>query len=128
MLSFKIYEGIDNLQDDYIMHNMLDMIAIEQKLLECTSCKTEQKAVARCADCAQFLCPNCVSAHLFMRCFENHCVVEFDDITSEYKKSMNDAATLQHSRGLPIHKPLHCKLHAKEILKFFCHTCQVNLH
>lgn len=64
--------GIDCLEDDYVLHNMLDMAAIEEMILACTSCKTKEKAVARCADCAHFLCPNCVSAHQYMRCFENH--------------------------------------------------------
>jgi len=41
--------------------------------IRCTGCKsTEAGAVARCYDCDQFLCPNCVMAHQFMLCFEGH--------------------------------------------------------
>lgn len=151
------------------------MIAIEEMILDCTSCKTDEKAVARCADCASFLCSNCVSAHQYMRCFENHCVVKFQDIIRKFKKMnessmpmMNDASLLRTKErrasyctssssssssstcsnssneylndaassttqmpeviittGLPIHKPLFCKVHPKENLKLFCHTCQV---
>lgn len=65
-------KGVDQLPMDYVMVNALDMSAIEQKQIVCTSCKAKEKAVARCMDCANFLCPNCVTAHQYMRCFENH--------------------------------------------------------
>lgn len=57
---------------DYVTANSVDMRAIESHSVTCTSCKAKETAVARCSDCASFLCPNCVTAHQFMRCFENH--------------------------------------------------------
>lgn len=57
---------------DYVIANSLDMKGIQGCNMTCTSCKAKEKAVARCSDCANFLCPNCVTAHQFMRCFENH--------------------------------------------------------
>jgi hypothetical protein len=213
------------LENDYVMHNILDMLAIEQMQLDCTSCKTEEKAVARCSDCAEFLCPSCVTAHQHMRCFESHSVVKFDDIIRMYKRNMakiaaatachdsgeanedeyeaaGDGAHKQNGKspssgssssstngvcssskldeeimninekmkrkssssasstsstdyrcnffkttsrtscassastpaklaidcGVPIHKPLYCKEHVKENLKFFCTTCQVYMY
>ena len=159
-LSFKINgtNGIDSLDDDYVMQNLLDMIAIEEMILNCTSCKTIEKAVARCADCAEFLCQNCVSAHQYMRCFANHRVVQFKEILETFKK-LNEATINNTERrvsgcsnssssacsnssneangsadsyrfsfhcNVPIHKPLFCKSHKGENLKFFCNTCQVN--
>ena len=48
--------------------------------VRCTGCKsTESDAVARCFDCANFLCPNCVMAHQFMHCFEGHRVLNLGD-------------------------------------------------
>lgn len=131
-----IYEGIDNLQDDYIMHNMLDMTAIEEMILDCTSCNTTEKAEARCADCAQYLCEACIKAHVFMRCFEGHRVVKFDEIRNSYKQNLSKTDDKDSNEGtqsnldlidhgVPIHKPLFCKMHVKENLKFFCNTCQV---
>lgn len=192
--------GLESLEDDYVMNNILDMIAIDERMLDCTSCKTEEKAVARCSDCAEFLCPNCVSAHQFMRCFENHVVVKFDDIKSHYQTNLSKLNGLHASNaqqtnsdgesqfnpstkiglnkspsslllssssssssssnstssassssskinedgsspgssscssftnrlvidcGVPIHKPLYCKMHPRESLKFFCNSCQV---
>lgn len=72
------------------MQNMLDMLAIEEMIISCTSCTTRDKAVARCADCAHFLCPNCVSAHQFMRCFENHHVKIINKINKNFKLSNFD--------------------------------------
>jgi hypothetical protein len=48
------------------------MSDIEDSQIVCTSCKAKEHAEARCQDCANFLCPNCIIAHQFMRCFENH--------------------------------------------------------
>lgn len=49
----------------------------------CTGCKSrESSAVARCFDCSNFLCANCVMAHQFMHCFEGHHVTTLGEITS----------------------------------------------
>ncbi|EGI58901.1 Brain tumor protein [Acromyrmex echinatior] len=48
--------------------------------IRCTGCKsTEAGAVARCYDCDQFLCPNCVMAHQYMLCFEGHRLLNLAD-------------------------------------------------
>ncbi|VDP11742.1 unnamed protein product [Soboliphyme baturini] len=60
------------LTPDFVTMNLQDSNAMELFQLSCESCKTKDKAVARCIDCANFLCPNCVQAHQFMRCFESH--------------------------------------------------------
>jgi len=57
---------------DVVAMNAMDMSDINASRIACTSCKAEEKAVARCTDCASFLCSNCVTAHKYMRCFENH--------------------------------------------------------
>jgi len=49
----------------------------------CTGCKSrESSAVARCFDCSNFLCANCVMAHQFMHCFEGHHVTTLGEITN----------------------------------------------
>ncbi|XP_058791756.1 B-box type zinc finger protein ncl-1-like [Phymastichus coffea] len=105
-------KGAASLPCDYVLTNILDMSAIKNTSVLCTSCKAMENAVARCSDCANFLCPNCNTAHQFMRCFENHKVVAFDDL----KKS---------DETIPIHKPIFCEVHPTENIKFYCHTCQV---
>jgi len=64
--------GVSELPLDVVMMNAMDMSDINASRILCTSCKAEEKAVARCSDCASFLCSNCVTAHKYMRCFENH--------------------------------------------------------
>jgi len=64
--------GVSELPLDVVMMNAMDMFDINASRILCTSCKAEEKAVARCTDCASFLCSNCVTAHKYMRCFENH--------------------------------------------------------
>jgi len=67
--------AIGELPLDVVIMNMMDMDDIRGMRMLCTSCKAQEKAVARCSDCASFLCPNCVTAHKYMRCFENHKVI-----------------------------------------------------
>lgn len=105
-------KGAASLTCDYVLTNILDMSAIENMAVLCTSCKAKESAVARCSDCANFLCPSCNCAHQFMRCFESHKVVAFEDI-----KKSNEA--------IPIHKPIFCEYHPAENMKFYCYTCQV---
>nr|KAG5693723.1 hypothetical protein BaRGS_002106 [Batillaria attramentaria] len=102
--------NVEKLLTDYVMSDLLDMSAVEDLQIICTSCKAKEKAVARCADCANFLCPNCVTAHQFMRCFENHKVVTFEEMKA--------------CEGIAFHKPVFCPNHPEENLKYFCNPCQ----
>ncbi|XP_067948165.1 B-box type zinc finger protein ncl-1-like [Watersipora subatra] len=105
-------DSVEELPLDYVIANSLDMKGIEGMNMSCTSCKAKEKAISRCSDCAQFLCPNCVTAHQFMRCFENHKVVSFEDITK--------------GDGLPIHRPIICYQHSEEqLMKNFCNSCEI---
>lgn len=105
-------KGVSGLPCDYVTANMQEMVAILSQVVVCTSCKAKEKAVARCSDCANFLCPNCNTAHKFMRCFENHKVVSFDELK-------------ETKEAVPIHNPVFCELHSNEPMKFFCYTCLV---
>lgn len=104
-------QGINGLLSDYAISNVLETVAMEGTPLSCTGCKSkESNAVARCFDCANFLCPNCVMAHQFMHCFEGHRVLTLGE--------------LQNSKDeLKVEKPVTCPRHKNELLKFFCKTC-----
>lgn len=85
-----------------------------QAAVRCTGCKTKKlDAVARCVDCANYLCANCVMAHQFMHCFEGHRVVNLADIKDEPKNGVITNGE----------KSLTCPRHKNEVLKFFCRTC-----
>ena len=98
---------------DHVMAAMVRVNASEgDEDPVCTSCKDQGKAEASCQDCASFLCSQCVTAHRFMRCFENHSVVALEDLRS----NQGDGTS---SRGQQLmHKtPLTCAEHSSEILK-----------
>ncbi|XP_036342447.1 brain tumor protein-like isoform X1 [Rhagoletis pomonella] len=107
-------KGIESLTCDYILTNILDLSTIESEQLSCTSCKSKEKAISRCSDCANFLCGGCDNAHKYMRCFENHEVVKLEDL----QKATAD-------KPLTIHKPLFCNVHTAENLKYYCFNCQI---
>lgn len=67
--------AVNELPIDAVICNLMEMDAICAMTVICTSCKTQENAVARCSDCSNFLCPNCVTAHNYMRCFEKHKVI-----------------------------------------------------
>ncbi|XP_022251345.1 B-box type zinc finger protein ncl-1-like [Limulus polyphemus] len=106
-------QGVSGLLSDYAISNILEVNAMEATSLCCTGCRTkENNAVARCFDCANFLCSNCVMAHQFMHCFEGHRVLTLGEL-----QSSKDDRKLE--------KPIFCSCHKYEILEFFCQTCNV---
>lgn len=105
-------KGASSLICDYVYTNILDLSTIEPGMLACTSCKSKENAISRCNDCANFLCAGCDNAHKYMRCFENHEVVKMDDLQKSAEKVV-------------IHKPLFCKVHTSENLKYYCFNCQI---
>ncbi|XP_041969622.1 brain tumor protein isoform X1 [Aricia agestis] len=85
----------------------------------CTGCKSkESDAVARCVDCANFLCPNCVMAHQFMHCFEGHRVLTFTELKDD-KGMLGSTITTSGE------KTAFCPRHKNDILKYYCRTCSV---
>lgn len=49
----------------------------------CTGCKNKKfDAVAKCIDCVNYLCSNCVTAHQYMHCFSGHSVFRFNHLAT----------------------------------------------
>jgi hypothetical protein len=65
-------KGVLDLPVDHIIMTIMDMVDIQSSQVLCTSCNNHENAVARCCNCSDFLCENCVQAHKNMRCFDNH--------------------------------------------------------
>lgn len=60
----------------------------------CTACKSKQSdAVAKCFECANFLCSNCVTAHEFMHCFNGHnvCLIENLSLSNSLNGNSNSS-------------------------------------
>ena len=103
--------------------------------IRCTGCKsTESDAVARCVDCINFLCPNCVMAHQFMHCFEGHRVLNLSESKMEQTAETRNNIVLSGGggnggggggNGTNGEKALYCPRHKTELLKYFCRACTV---
>ncbi|GFR68575.1 B-box type zinc finger protein ncl-1 [Elysia marginata] len=103
--------GVSGLLSDTVLEDMIESDSSDTKQIGCTSCKAGDNAVARCQTCENLLCPNCVTAHQFMRCFEDHKVVTFEDMIAS-------GEGIDHLR-----KPVFCPIHPVETIKFFCFSC-----
>ncbi|OQR73851.1 B-box type zinc finger protein-like [Tropilaelaps mercedesae] len=112
--------GVVGLLSDYAISNMLESAALDSGSPSCTSCKSKESgAIARCFDCANFLCPNCVMAHQFMHCFEGHRVMTLGELQSSKDAQAGGDSSCKSD------KPVSCLRHKNEPLKFFCHTCNL---
>jgi tripartite motif-containing protein 2/3 len=78
--------GVGGLLPDYVAVGLLaaesqSAVIAEVNAVSCQGCKgKESNAVARCYDCAHFLCANCVMAHQYMHCFEGHTYYPLGDL------------------------------------------------
>lgn len=109
-------QGVSILPTDCAITNMLESSAFDlsNSALNCTGCKSsELNAVARCFDCANFLCPNCVMAHQFMHCFEGHRVMTLGELQQNNRED------------LKLVKPIYCTRHKTEVLKYYCRSCNI---
>ena len=109
--------GLSGLLPDFAVSNILEANSLDNvNSLHCTCCKSkEMSAVARCFDCANFLCQNCVMAHQFMHCFEGHRVISLDVLQSNHS----------NKDGERVEKPIYCSKHKHEAVRFYCKTCDV---
>ncbi|XP_067000356.1 brain tumor protein [Anabrus simplex] len=92
----------------------------------CTGCKSrETGAVARCFDCKNFLCPNCMMAHQFMHCFEGHRVLSLGELQQNggSKEDLKNGLSQIASNGGD--RPVCCLRHKSETMKYFCRTCNI---
>ncbi|CAG0915853.1 unnamed protein product [Notodromas monacha] len=106
--------GVSGLVPDYLAVTALEPPVIDTNAVSCTGCKgKESNAVARCYDCAHFLCANCVMAHQYMHCFEGHTYYLLNELQNGAPK-FDD---------MKLDKPVWCLNHKNEALKYFCRTC-----
>jgi uncharacterized protein (DUF2344 family) len=124
-------DDYDNHNDtnEFTLHNILtNTLSLNnnnntKNNIYCTSCKSKEKSIARCIDCCNSLCSNCVTAHQYMKCFDNHKVVLFDNnLLNNYDKSPKQ----QHHHHQQQQQQQHiCKAHLNELLKYYCITCDM---
>ncbi|KAJ4451088.1 hypothetical protein ANN_02526 [Periplaneta americana] len=128
-------QGISALIPDFNSKNNIEPLVpnegfnvpLSSNLPHCTGCKSrESDAVARCLDCDNFLCPNCMMAHQFMHCFEGHRVLSLGELQQNggSKEDLkNGIIPSGGGGGNSADKPVSCMRHKTEPLKYFCRTC-----
>ncbi|ODM98140.1 B-box type zinc finger protein ncl-1 [Orchesella cincta] len=95
-----------------------DELEAAKMMKGCTGCKSkDSSAVAKCIDCSNFLCSNCVMAHQFMHCFEGHRVINIPSATEQPGK--------ENGLGMTLERQVSCTQHKGEKLQFYCRTCAV---
>ena len=84
---------------------MLTVLAV-QKPTKCTNCEDSSQATARCLDCVENLCTNCVFAHKRIRQTIDHRILSFDEIQANEVKDI-------------IRCPSFCSVHPREVRQQF---------
>ncbi|CAF0734493.1 unnamed protein product [Didymodactylos carnosus] len=102
----------DDLLDDVALLNEVELRLIQDGLVRCTSCRTEELAFARCKQCSTYLCQQCVHAHQNMKCFLNHTVVNLSDLTS-----------FDRCVTCPIHSLKELKYYSASLGQLWCDEC-----
>ena len=105
--------GVQELSTNFFINNMLDFITVQSYTshpIDCTNCEDRSVAIARCGDCVEFLCEQCLSAHKRTKLTKDHEVMRLKDLQSS---DVQDK----------MHRPLYCVHHDGEILKYYCETC-----
>lgn len=89
--------------DDYVTASSLESAqsnSSESLFPRCTGCKSKQSdAVAKCIDCVNFLCANCVTAHQFMHCFDGHSVFRIGSSASSTGSTTATTTSLANGSG-----------------------------
>ena len=102
--------GIGSLKSNFMVKNMLDLLAVNLKeVINCGNCTDQNRVTVRCAECAEFLCQPCADGHKRVRFTRNHSLMTLTECENQGK----------------IHSTAYCPKHEDGILKLFCDTCQV---
>ncbi|XP_072014812.1 E3 ubiquitin-protein ligase TRIM45-like [Amphiura filiformis] len=103
---------VDGLRDNFFINQLKERRAIRgtgEFKTQCTCCgATDRAAVARCVDCNEFLCQQCVDLHKTLGPLKGHAVYTIEEL----KSGKVDIGKVCHD-------------HKDEILKSFCKTCSI---
>ena len=94
-------KGIEAFPLNFFLNNMLTVLAV-QNPTKCTNCEDSSQATARCLDCVENLCTNCVVAHKRIRQTKDHRILSFEEIQANEVKEI-------------IRCPSFCSVHPREV-------------
>ena len=112
-------KGIEHLPVNFFINNMLDVVQgkfeeikkEKRKGLKCEQCQDNESSSSRCVECDVMLCGSCIAEHKRTRTTMEHRIVGIDEEESGNSQSL-DNYTLAF-----------CKYHTKNVIKYFCNTC-----
>ncbi|XP_054722067.1 E3 ubiquitin-protein ligase TRIM71-like [Uloborus diversus] len=84
----------------------------------CTSCDEGNKTVAKCKDCNEVLCENCVRAHQRVRLTKDHLI---DTLPVDY---VDYFQLPTNSLQLPCKPSSFCDIHPSKVLRLYCEMCR----
>ncbi|XP_015905207.1 E3 ubiquitin-protein ligase TRIM71-like [Parasteatoda tepidariorum] len=106
------FNTIINLVDDFSAYSS----PVDEPSSLCTSCDEGNKTVARCKDCNEVLCENCVRAHQRVRLTKDHVIDTFSANSPDYQLPVSSLPTIKQSNF--------CDLHPSKVLRLYCELCR----
>ncbi|XP_070537988.1 tripartite motif-containing protein 2-like [Ptychodera flava] len=109
-------EGIAGLPDNFFINNMIDFLEDRKNgkavsSIPCHGC--EKGATTYCADCTEFLCPDCSHVHRRLKVTRMHRQLSME----EYQSSQDGAFSTP--------RPVSCPSHEGSEIEYYCETCDV---
>ncbi|XP_013409980.1 E3 ubiquitin-protein ligase TRIM71 [Lingula anatina] len=129
--------GVDSLPANIFIKNILDVVVSHEEDFEngdldkehavrhCSSCDEGAPATSHCKDCNEFLCDNCVRAHLRVRLTKDHMIVRMNQRDNNAHARTNISAQQATPTMQPVsdRPPSFCQIHEHEILRLYCDSC-----
>ncbi|XP_038053721.1 E3 ubiquitin-protein ligase TRIM71-like [Patiria miniata] len=113
--------GVADLPNNFAFSALMEEVAMQEKLLEgqgsdikCQNCDEDNRAISRCMDCDNFLCPECQKAHERMTFMKSHKIYTLTQLRSGeivYKSKLRDEV-------------LKCGKHPDQNLNVYCNSCE----
>eukprot|EP01041_Mallomonas_annulata_P005826 gene5826-11763_t len=117
--STSIPEGVDSLEDDFVILGKLARAEVIMKDPLCGNCELKP-STTKCMDCdddCAFLCTDCSVGHAKMKAFRSHKVISLS--------SYRDSLTKEFAKNGPVMQTHTCNTHPGESLMLFCETCDI---
>lgn len=83
----------------------------------CNSCDEGNKSVAKCKDCNEVLCENCVRAHQRVRLTKDHTIDIINVDCIEFQMPVTPASSSNKFSN-------YCDLHSSKVLMLYCEICR----
>lgn len=116
--------GLELVSQSALLNTILGLVddfsAYSPQIIEsvlCNSCDEGNKCVAKCKDCNEVLCENCVRAHQRVRLTKDHVI---DVITVDCLDYQIPVASVH----TPNKSSSYCDLHSSKVLMLYCEICR----